>query len=107
MVKTETPLSPLSVFTASRVPVSSAAPGWVKKKTTTSPRASALIAGSVLDTSAATDGLAGLAGGAGFGCGGAAAGGGGLSAVRACAAGGGLLALGLFAPVGPGGGGGV
>src|SRR3954451_22399505 len=68
MVKTETPLSPLSVLTASRVPVSSAAPGWVKKNTTTSPRASALIAGSVLATSAVTGGLAGFAGVTGFVC---------------------------------------
>src|SRR4051812_46475328 len=43
-------------------PVSSAAPGWVKKKTTTLPPASALIAGSVLATSGETAGLAGLAG---------------------------------------------
>src|SRR4051794_41405642 len=77
MVKTETPLSPLSVFTASRVPVSSAAPGWVKKNTTTSPRASALMAGSVLVTSAEAAGLAGFAGVAGVAGGGWGRGGGG------------------------------
>src|SRR4051794_41803091 len=43
-------------------PVSSAAPGCVKKKTTTLPLASALMAGSVLRISGETAGLGGVAG---------------------------------------------
>src|SRR4051812_27921281 len=100
MVKTETPFSPLSVRTASRVPVSSAAPGWVKKKTTTLPRASALMAGRVLATWGETAGLAGFAGGAGVACC-VWAGAPGFSTVGCLAAGTGLCAL---APCGGGAG---
>src|SRR3954468_9938523 len=104
VLKMETPFVPRIAFTAWRAPVSSAGPAWVKKKTTTSPRPSALTAGSVLATSGETAGLgvvcglvAGVAGAAslvsGLLCAGAAL----CACAGLCCAGVALWAFGLLA----------